>query len=225
MGDSQLGLQNLYNTYKLGGMQTAELDATLQEHFSSIFKQLDEEAGQGLPDWELAKARVRPQLAPKEYLEMIPLIYEPLDEFIIITFVLDEENSYRYLTEEDLSRFGISEAALKAAAIENLQLISETINLRETLETDKYIAIATGDGYDAARMLLPELRQFIATKLGTPFYAATPNRDFLFLWSLDSSESFHQNTARSVRADFDSQPYPLSPNIFVVDKSGIRVKQ
>ncbi|HEY6324448.1 MAG TPA: hypothetical protein VJA16_23125 [Thermoanaerobaculia bacterium] len=65
-------------------------------------------------------------------------------------------------------------------------------------------------------MLLPSLREAAAKTLGTPFFAAVPNRDRLFLWSASSSPRFQEHARKIVRQDFIDDPYPLSASAFSV---------
>lgn len=71
------------------------------------------------------------------------------------------------------------------------------------------------------RVLLPELRQFAIEKLGSPFYAAIPNRDFLILWSHDCDEEFFERMQSQVTADFNSRSHPLSCTILPVAEDGL----
>ena len=81
------------------------------------------------------------------------------------------------------------------------------------------LAIQTGDGYDAARLLLPAMRKLAVEHLGEPCYAAVPNRDFLIMWSQSNPEEFQTLVRAQVRQDCQSQPYPLTSTVFVVTDS------
>ena len=87
----------------------------------------------------------------------------------------------------------------------------------QSLERDgaRGILIASSDGYDAARILIPELREFIAENIGSPFFFAIPNRDFLICWTGANSE-LDKFVREQVRDDYGSMPYPLSPRIYRV---------
>ena len=78
-------------------------------------------------------------------------------------------------------------------------------------EDAKWVGIETKDGFDAARILIPKLREFLAGRLGNPFRFAIPNRDFLICWNTGTSTLFSDFTASKIRKDFETQPYPLSP--------------
>ncbi len=87
----------------------------------------------------------------------------------------------------------------------------------------KFMMLNTHDGYDAARLLVPEFRDFIASKLGYPFHAGIPSRDFLIMWSLDNPDKMKIGFASSIKLDFEEKAYPLTPNVLKVSKNGISV--
>jgi uncharacterized protein YtpQ (UPF0354 family) len=105
---------------------------------------------------------------------------------------------------------------------------SRTIELKADRPADptlagKYLFISTHDGYDAARLDIDKLREEIGKKLGYPYYVAIPNRDFLVAWS--KNYAFGDKFAQKVREDFEHQSYPISPLVYRVDHTGIKVAQ
>ncbi len=84
------------------------------------------------------------------------------------------------------------------------------------------LAIQTGDGYVAARLLLPAMRKLAIEHLGEPCYAAVPNRDFLIMWSQSNAEEFQTLVRGQVRQDFESQSYPLTSTVFVVTEADVK---
>jgi hypothetical protein len=80
---------------------------------------------------------------------------------------------------------------------------------------DRFIGVQAADGYDAARILLPELCGFILSHLGEPFFAGIPNRDFLICWAADCSEQFHAFAREKIAGDYEVQSYPLTPSVIV----------
>jgi hypothetical protein len=62
------------------------------------------------------------------------------------------------------------------------------------------------------------MRERIAARLGSPFFMAVPNRNFLVCWSRDFGKA--AEFAKQVTRDFGSRPHPLSPEVF--ETRGIR---
>lgn len=77
------------------------------------------------------------------------------------------------------------------------------------------LLVGEHDGYDAARILMPNLRKAAAGLLGEPFRAAIPNRDFLVMWA-SGNATLAKGAAANARRDFEAQPYPISPLILEV---------
>jgi len=219
------GLQNIFNRYKLEQYSTELLDAELEKHFTETISMLRGSKSAELESWGEARSLVRAQIAPVKYKEMFPIIYTALDEYTLITYVIDAPGGYRYVTHDDVKKWGVQKEELDNEAILNLDGISKNIPIHISLETDKLMMVQVMDGYDAARILLPAFRKFVESKLGSPFYAAIPNRDFLVMWSMKNTEQFNISTRSNVDGDFRSQPYPLSPNIFTVTENNIQTSE
>lgn len=85
-----------------------------------------------------------------------------------------------------------------------------------------WLALQETDGYSAVRIGIPSVRRRITEQLGSPFFMAIPNRNFLVCWSQDfpKAEEFEAR----VEEDFAGRPHPLSPLVYVVDERGIRTR-
>lgn len=136
---------------------------------------------------------------------------------VILTLVLDREHGCTYVRTEDVEKWGLKADELYYLAVKNLDVASKNMKAHAS-ESDKarYVGLETDDGYDAARILVPGFRAFVAARLGRPFYFGIPNRDFLICWSADSTVEFTRFTRRNLKKDFAQQPYPLSPEVYRV---------
>lgn len=223
MDQYELGLQNLYNRYQQDPVSGADLDSMLEEHFSIVISQLEKPDRINQSTWAEVKDRLRAQVAPREFLDRAPMVHKPLDEYTIVAYVIDSEASYSYVSEKAFANWSITRDTLHETAVANLDAISSEVSMQGSLEDDKFIAVLQGDSYDAARLLIPAFRKFLASKLGSPFYAAIPNRDFLIAWSIDNSETFTRESAKQAEEDFNTLAYPLSPNVFLASEKEVRV--
>lgn len=225
-GEAELGLQNIYNSYLQSKEdEKKDFEAYLKEHFDRIFKQLDANKEMESITWDKAKGAIRLQFAPSNYRINIPIVFKELDENVLTAYVIDDESGYRFVIQSDLDRWKIGKEALEAAALENVINNKNEIPMHVVDEKDKFIIVQVLDGYDAARILNPDFRKFISGKLGSPFNAAIPNRDFLIMWSTKNSEEFLGFVKRRINEDFETQPYPLSNNIFQVDERSLSINQ
>jgi hypothetical protein len=157
-----------------------------------------------------------PQFMPANYVKLAALVSFPFHEALDIGLVVDRAQSYRYVKRTDLDRWNIAADSVLDLAIDNLDARSRNIPVHFSGDDgpEKFIALETRDGFDAARILLPRFQQFVAEHLGDPYGFAIPNRDFLICWAATNSVGFKANVAEKVAQDFTERAYSLSPATF-----------
>ncbi len=143
-----------------------------------------------------------------------------LDE-VLISVVVDAEHGYAYVRAEDVARWQVSLIDLYEAACENLAEASHNLGVSYYEGPPAIIALDTSDGYAAARILLPSLRQFVIERLGTPFCAGIPNRDFLIMWSANTDDNFQKRMRAQLIEDTQGRSHPLSSQILRVTEDSI----
>jgi uncharacterized protein YtpQ (UPF0354 family) len=158
---------------------------------------------------------------PREYTHDTPVVHFPFPAAVRIGVVLDDSRGYSYLRQCDIAEWGQSADAVYERAVANLEQASSGIQVHSGGPPDRYLAIEAKDGYDAVRIVLPGLRRFIIERLGEPFLATVPNRDFLVAWATDCSSRFQEFARAKAQKDFAAQPYPLTPEVLRVSSEGI----
>jgi len=114
---------------------------------------------------------------------------------------------------------------LHDAAIENLTARSNTIAAHAAQDDDgnmELILFQTMDGYDASRVLLPDLNEKLRDHLGSPFAAAIPNRDILLCFRDDEATIAHLRP--QIERDFAQMPHQITDEILLVTPDGIAVR-
>lgn len=213
---TQIGLQNLKAKFDQSDRTQQSFEQLVAEHFQFVFHEEP-----SVPDFFVASRKLRPQIMPPEYAQQVPIVSFPFGRTLAIGIVLDSDKGYLYLKREDALRWNKSERELLDIATTNLDEASRKMQMQSSdSEEAKWVGIETKDGFDAARILIPKLREFLAGRLGSPFCFAVPNRDFLICWSIGASTRFSDFTTSKVRKDFENQPYPLSPHVFEVTADG-----
>jgi len=221
--DAEFGLESLHADALRLGITDDQLREAVVAHFDKVIKMTELGKLVVPADWEEARQRVRLQLMPSELIrDGISVTYPLLDQ-VVVSVVIDSPHGYAYVRNEDLAKWNMSLFDLYEIACENLKQASEGIEISFIDGPPSLIVLQTQDGYDAARVLLPEFRQFAAKRLGTPFFAAIPNRDFLIMWSQTDDTSFHEHIKNQVRIDATSQSHPLTSTILVVTEEKIRI--
>lgn len=219
--DLQLGLESLYKKYRDSEVVISDFHPVLKEHFDSIFSQIEIGKKAENIGWEEASKIIRPMFAPLTYVEKIDIFHQRIDSDVMSAFVLDSESGYKYVSSEDIKNWGISEQEARDHAEKNLRDASKDTPMQGNLDQVKFLVVQSYDGYDAARLLVPQFRDFVASKLGYPFHAGIPNRDFLIMWSIENPETMKSGFADSIRIDFQEKPYPLTPNVLVVTQDKV----
>jgi hypothetical protein len=213
---TQIGLQNLKAKFEQSDRTQQTFEQLVTGHFQFVLR--DEPP---MPDFAAARQSLRPQIMPPDYAQQTPIISFPLGQTLAIGIVLDLDKGYLYVRREDALRWNKSARELLDIAIANLDEASREMPMQSAdSEEAKWIGIEMKDGFDAARILIPKLREFLAAGLGSPFRFAVPNRDFLICWNTAASARFSDFVASKIRRDFETQPYPLSPHIFEVTTDG-----
>lgn len=141
---------------------------------------------------------------------------EPLAEgHLLFALAQDSAASVRWVTPLDLPRLGFPLAELRRRALENLDAASEAAR-RAVASARGEVALDSGDGYDAARLLL--LPSWAPGVRG--FFVVVPSRDLLMalpvLGRADLPEALTAAVALRARAETLSRrmPYPLSPQLY-----------
>jgi hypothetical protein len=138
-------------------------------------------------------ADLDPELLAQEGLKKhaLPLIDDG-PAGLAIAYAL-REPAYDVLVNADhLLGWGVDADALREAAMANLRAWSQTASWSDELQGERRLLSSdTGEGGDAARILLPEVRDHLASELGGPsrVLVALPDRDLLIAGSLPPGDS------------------------------------
>src|SRR5262245_217817 len=220
-GDAQLGLQNLYIDYKREALSDSQLEELISEYFTRILGEIDRRSDSEPLTWDYVRERVRLQLMPAEFASRAPLVSFPFLDDVLVGVVVDSPTGYVYVRDEDVKSWGQSPIDLYEIAVRNLNEASTGIAISFIPPPNALIGVEAKDGYDAARILVPGIRQLASEKLGEPFFAAIPNRDFLIMWSAGNPANFHKFAREKIAKDFSEQSHPLTPTVLKVTRESI----
>jgi hypothetical protein len=172
--------------------------------------------------WASVEPRILPRLiGPRFFAELAlegveqRLCALPLVAELQLCFVLRERERARFVRSEEPAGWRQSPSRLLAAALKNLARHSESARLLHCdSEQGAFVVAKTGDGLDAARLLLPGLHDMLARELGSPVIAAVPHRDALFACGVAS----RAREALRVRAQEEAARarHAISAQLFLV---------
>jgi hypothetical protein len=211
---TDLDLSPLYKTCSANQVQAADF---IRQYFSfPLAFAFHEERS-----WNQIESFVRPQLVPATLARPFNLLLFPFADPIATCVVIQEADRQMFIRSSDLQKWNVVPEELLNRSVLNLD--SEKVETEVTITdgTDRFIGLESHDGFDAARILLPRVRDLAAGKLGIPYFAGFPNRDFLILWSKECSARFQDYAIEKIQTDYSIQSYPLTPIRFEVDKQSI----
>jgi uncharacterized protein YtpQ (UPF0354 family) len=129
-----------------------------------------------------------------------------------VAYLVQRKDSTTAAREADLDRWGHSVAEIHRAALANL--LRQT-NRQEPLKCEqKLCGWASGDGWDAPRMIVPELRRQIERKIGPAVYAVPTESVYVAL-----PIRLADRIRAKVEHDFVTAESPVSKDLFV-DRDG-----
>lgn len=151
------------------------------------------------------------------------LLYGEHPTGLLVFFVLDEPTSMSYLAAGTLRGLDLSLSDLERLAADNLARRTGPDRYTVQHTADGPIAVGnTRDGYDATRMISPILLLTLSQVLETSsVVVAAPRRDLL-LAAPAEEPALRRRLATRARAEHAAGPYSLTPDLFLLDRQGLR---
>ncbi len=138
---------------------------------------------------------------------------------LAVIYAVDAEDAFTLVRTEDVERWGTTVAELHELALDNLlaQTNEDEPLLCEPSGGQELCGWASSDGYDAARVVVPELRDQIVEELGGAAAYAVPMENVFIALALDVLEGGNTEQLFRVKLqrDFQTSDDPLSPEVFV----------
>lgn len=143
----------------------------------------------------------------------------PFPGRLAVVYAVDGEDAFTLVRPADVERWGTTVGELHELALDNLlaQTNEEEPLLCEPSGGQQLCGWASGDGYDAARLVVPELRDQIVEELAGPAAYAVPMENVFIALALDVLETGNTEQLFRIKLqrDFQTSDDPLSPEIFV----------
>jgi len=219
----QADLATFYQAYRAAPDQQNEIVHELVQSLVDVPVEPDD------ADPQVLLARVMPMVKPltllnEVYERGLPMLaYRPLVSDLLTAYVIDEGRSVGCLNERHLRTWNVTEAELHERALTNLRAKAWT-PYPGVLGAGKgaLLILNSRDGYDASRVLLPELfAQFQARVPGT-MVIGMPNRDFLIAFS-DADRRVFAQMAAQIETDVRAQAHPLTAQLFTFNQGQLVV--
>lgn len=212
---------SLENLYRIANLRPQETQRQVERWIVELLR-----AAEGTPDldgsFDSLKHRILPMVVPDSGDRHRLAVCQPLIDGLAIAYGLDNDRTIAYVTTPRLQKWGVELDALHETAMENLLERSESINASAAQNDsgDIYLIIfQTLDGYDASRILLPNLHEKLREHLGSPFAAAIPNRDILLCFRND--EQTVEKLSPQIQNAFAQMPHELTDQLMLITADGI----
>jgi hypothetical protein len=186
-------------------------------------------AAEGAPDvdgsFDELRLRIMPMVVADDADPQELSVKQPLVPGLVIGYGIDNDRTISHVTRKRLEKWKVTIDDLHEAAIANLTAKSQSIAAHAAHDEDgkmELILFQTMDGYDASRVLLPDLNQKLRDHLGSPFAAAIPNRDILLCFRDDEATVAHLRP--QIERDFKQMPHQITPDILLVTPDGISIR-
>jgi uncharacterized protein YtpQ (UPF0354 family) len=200
-----LGVEEVYASYK---RDPAKLDELLKTFAADA----DARMARGNADTSFRDVRdvILPVLKPQTAFRRLsdqPAV-TPFPGSLSVTYAVQKPDSFMLVTPADLGRWQQSVAGIHRLALANL--LRETRREQPLRCEEQLCGWASGDGYDAARLVVPELRAAIVRKIGPAVYAVPRESVYVALPS-----RLAERIKSRVEHDFVTAPNPVSRDLFV----------
>ena len=163
-------------------------------------------------------------LAPEDEQCSDGRVRQPWVGGLAIGYVIDEDDSYRYIQERMLSDWGVSLDELHDASLQNLRAWSEEHPLEVTVvgseEQPRMLMPVRPDAYNCSRVLDQGFYSRLRELFGSQLVLGMPNRDFFVAVSLRQADLI-QHVRDRVDADFQTMHHPLTRRLLLLSPDGV----
>lgn len=194
---------------------TEDLDAeAVRAAAEKVVALLPGAEGDAHTPWSEARERILPRLVGSTLLARLGdgadlLHLRSVGHDVHVALQLRYDGRSRYARRDEVIRWREEGGLPHARALERLAGLSANARFA-CVEGDEgtWIVGRTGDGLDAARLLLPTLHEVLARELTDPIYVSAPHRDTLL------ASSDRDLLARRTRDAAARAPHPISDALF-----------
>jgi uncharacterized protein YtpQ (UPF0354 family) len=200
-----VGVEKSFAEYK---RNPQALDAVLKRFVGDVEARMA--AGNEGESFADARTHILPILKPKASFRHVadqPVTTSFPGE-LRVAYAVQRPDSFTLVSDADLGRWKRSTGEIDSLARSNL--LKETNKEQPLKCEEKLCGWASGDGYDAARFIVPELRAQIVDKIGPAVYAL-PRESVYVALPIKLADRIKDKVVR----DFVTAPNPVSRDLFV----------
>jgi hypothetical protein len=220
---SEINLSNFYRSYL---QQPESLDQVILPGLTSVVRLQEWGPDQVMPPLDEVEDRIMPMLYPEEDAA------ETLKDFVQLpwiggltqVFVIDEDDTYRFVHDSMLQQWDLSMESLQELAMENLDSYAADhpmqVNLIGDEQDPQMLVPINPDPYNSARILGRTFHQRLRELFGPEVIVGVPNRDFFVAVSLNHPTLIGHVRDRVVQ-DYHAMHHPLTQRLLVISADGV----
>jgi len=221
LGHSEIALSNFYRMY----LQEPERFRRIVLPALTTMVRLQELGpDQLVPALDEIRDHILPMLSAEDDVRIDKRVNMPWVGGLSVGYVVDEDNSYRYVHQAMLENWKLSLDELHEIAIHNLQQYTADNPLELTMVGDesdpRMLMPVKADAYNCSRILDPGFHHHLRDLFGPELIVGVPNRDFFVAVTLKDRALIEQVRSR-VNEDFATMHHPLTRRLLVVSADGV----
>ncbi len=220
---SEINLSNFYRSY----IQNPErIKGIVLPSLATIVRLQELGPDQLMPGLDEVSERVMPMLYPQSEADttMKDFVGVSWVGGLSVMFVLDEDDSYRFVHKSMLEKWHINAEELQDLAMKNLQTFSDDhpleVSLVGTEEDAQMLVPVKPSPYNSVRLLGKQLHGRLRQILGAELVVGVPNRDFFVAVSLNHPDLIGQ-IQEKVAQDYQAMHHPLTSRLLVISADGV----
>ena len=223
LNDSEIHLTNFYRSY----LHTPErLKQIVLPGLTTVVRMQEWGPDQLMPDLSTVSDRIMPMLYPEVEADssLEDFVKVPWVAGLSIMFVLDEDDTYRFVHSSMMESWQATEEELRDLAMKNLESYARDNPLEVSVvgeDGDARMLIPVNpNAYNSVRLLGGQLHMRLRQLLGAELVVGIPNRDFFVAVSLNHPQLVGQ-IRQQVAQDFHQMHHPLTSRLLVISADGV----
>lgn len=221
LGQSEISLSNFYRKYL---QQPQDFRRIVVPGLTTVVRLQELGPDQLAPTLDQVKQRILPMLSSEDELRSDERVQMPWVGGLCVGYVVDEEDSYRYVHQRMIEAWNLSPDELHDLALQNLRRYSAAHPLEVTMVGDdtnpRLLMPVKPDAYNCSRVLDPDFHSQLRELFGPELIVGVPNRDFFVAATLKDPDLISQIRKR-VDDDFSTMHHPLTRRLLVVSADGV----
>ncbi len=221
LGQSEISLSNFYRMYL---QHPQNFRRIILPGLTTVVRLQELGLDQLAPTLEQVKQRILPILSSEHEPRSDERVLTPWVGGLCVGYVVDEDDSYRYVHQRMIEAWNLSPDDLHDLALQNLRRYSAAHPLEVTMvgddEDPRLLMPVKPDAYNCSRVLDPDFHVQLRELFGPELIVGVPNRDFFVAATMKDPELISQIRKR-VDEDFSTMHHPLTRRLLVVSTDGV----